>query len=109
MTKRKDEDPFNPTDLLAAIRRLQTYAKWDGDSGPDPYLDSGHCLPPDLSLLLRAVTMIDSAANHIDDADMMPIFEIRPECLWKNASEGLLACISKAIENEEAEDGDTFK
>lgn len=93
--------------LHAALARLRGFAAWDGDS-PNPYNDTGHTLQADLTVLLRAVDLLDEA-EHTDDVDMMPVFTVRPECLWKHGSKGLVHCLGMALVNEDAPEGRPFQ
>ncbi len=96
------------TPLAAALKRLRAYAAWDGDS-PSPYADSGHSHLTDLKLTLRAIDLLVEA-SHVDDRDMLPVFEVMPDCLWTNATRGgLIQCLGVALVNEDAPEGGTFK
>lgn len=45
--------------------------------------------------LEKIIKTIDDLAVHIDDTDMMPVFEIKPECSWQLANKGLIHCVKE--------------
>ncbi len=92
--------------LTAAIKRLRSYTKWDGDSD-HPYLDR-KVMKADAELILRALKLLDDA-QHSDDHDGIPVFTIDPDCLWTHAPKGLVHCLGMALVNEDAPEGATFQ
>jgi hypothetical protein len=89
--------------LVAAIQRLRTYAEWNGNSATI-YTNGGYTLIDDLNLVLRALDHLDEA-EHIDDRDMGPVFEVAPFCSWQLARKGLVHCLGKALVAEDEEPG----
>ncbi len=98
--------------LIAAIKRLRAFAVYnDAVDAPldDPYRTrlTDQTVEDDVKLVLRALDLLD--AEHIDDRDMEPVFEVKPSCLWTNAPKGLVHCLGVALVNEDLPDGGTFK
>ena len=63
----------------------------------------------DVGLILRALDLLNVTASHIDSRNMMPTFEITPECIWKHGDKGLIHCVGRALVNEDAPEGAMFQ
>ncbi len=77
-----------PPSIRAAIRRLRSSisdSPWD-----------------DLSLVLNALKHIDENIEHVDDADMNPIYTIKLDADWR--AKGFLEAVAEALENDKSDD-----
>lgn len=90
------------TPLTAAIKRLEA---WSARHQRVYVSDPTHSVTEDTALVLRALDMLDNA-EHVDDRDCEPIFEVRVPCLWQEASrKGLLHCVGVALVDEDVGEG----
>lgn len=78
-----------PPSIRAAIQRLRVQVK-------DSLLPS-HRIDRDVSLLCDALSYLADTAEHIDDRDMNPVYEIKvDDADWR--AKDILAAMSEALE-----------
>lgn len=49
----------------------------------------------DITIVCAALRMVEGCAEHIDDADMCPIYRMKLPCSWQTAAKGLLGCLTE--------------
>ncbi len=81
--------------LNAALKRLEAYALWNGDTAPNPYNDSGDNMHADIALVVAAMRLTADCAEHTDSRDAQPVFEVRLPCEWTHGSKGFLHALSQ--------------
>lgn len=51
----------------------------------------------------KLLKLLEECAEHVDDRDTEPVFEVRIPCSWQLAGKGIVACLKQALKESENE------